>query len=99
MSETPLPELQQATLDRETLADLFRDVELAAELISVTRKDGAEDRAAEQELGLAEAHRLLASGATRGVQLRYRFQGVQWWDTLIGTPQGVRLVRIRHDFG
>jgi len=98
VSDIDLPDLQQAVLDEVTLADLFRDIELATELIGVTRKDGPESRAAEEPLTLVEAHELLRTGQTRSVQLRYRYEGTQWWDTLIRTPTGVRLVRVRHDF-
>ena len=98
MSDIDLPDLQQAVLDEATLADLFRDIELATELIGVTRKEGPETRAADDSLTLAEAHQLLRTGQTRSVQLRYRYEGVQWWDTLIRMPTGVRLVRVRHDF-
>lgn len=98
MSDIELPDLQQAELDEASLADLFRDVELAAELIAVTRKDGPEARACETSLTLAEAHDLLRTGRTRSIQIRYRYQGAQWWDTLLRTPTGVRLVRVRHDF-
>lgn len=98
MSDIELPDLQQADLDEATLADLFRDVELAAELIGVTRKDAPEVRATEEPLTLAEAHDLLRTGRTRSIQLRYRHDGAQWWDTLTRTPNGVRLVRVRHDF-
>jgi hypothetical protein len=32
------------------------------------------------------------------VQLRYRYRGRQWWDTLLRTEDGVRIVRIEQPF-
>ena len=49
-------------------------------------------------LTLADARRLLEERAVRGLQIRYRYDGADWWDTLMVLPEGWRLVRIRHEF-
>ncbi|MFW5877014.1 MAG: hypothetical protein ACOCXM_09775 [Myxococcota bacterium] len=95
----PLPDVHQAVLDGAGLDDLLRDVELAAELLGVTVKGGAHVHADEGEIPLSDARELLLDGAVRGMQLRYRFEGAEWWDTILRTPGGFRVVRIRHDFG
>jgi hypothetical protein len=98
--EIPLPPLQVATLDEATLGQLFFDVAHAAELLGVTFKGGATAHAhesADPRRALETARRLFAGGEGIGVQLRYRFQGATWLDTLMRAPGGVRLVRVRQD--
>ncbi len=93
---TPVTPVQEALLDEPTTRQLFFDIEHAAELIDVVYKGPGARRAdpVPATPSLADAHRALASG--HAVQLRYRFGGEEWWDTLIGTEAGVRLVRISH---
>ena len=40
---------------------------------------------------------LLTQGRVQGVQLRYRYRGVEWWDTVMRTSDGYRLVRMQQD--
>lgn len=99
--EIPQPaELHEALLDAATLARLFDDIALATELLEVTVKGARFQHAFQQAdrgpIQLEEARTLLLSGAVRGVQVRYRFDNAEWWDTLLNVPGGVRLVRIRH---
>jgi hypothetical protein len=42
------------------------------------------------------ARNALAAGVASAVQLRYRFGGQEWWDTLVRIEGGVRLIRISH---
>ncbi|WP_441285759.1 hypothetical protein ACSRUE_24855 [Sorangium sp. KYC3313] len=101
--EIRLPPLQEAVLDEATLDQLFFDLAEAAELVSVSLKGGATARAGDLPRagsggdGLALARRALGDGTALGVQIRYRFAGSEWWDTLLRTPSGVRLVRVRHE--
>ncbi|WP_437629583.1 hypothetical protein [Sorangium sp. So ce854] len=100
-TEIPLPPLQEAVLDEATLDRLFLDIAGAAEIVSVSLKAGATVRAGglprAEGAGdeLATARRALGDGTALGVQIRYRFGGSEWWDTLLRTPSGVRLVRVR----
>ncbi len=90
-----LPDLQDATLDEETVDRLFEDVASGAELLEVVLKGSAEGLTPDpHETSLTTARRALRDGAVFGVQLRYRFAGTEWWDTLIRMGGGVRLVRI-----
>ncbi|WP_437520279.1 hypothetical protein WME79_26305 [Sorangium sp. So ce726] len=99
--EIALPPLQEAVLDEETLDQLFFDIAEAAELVSVSFKAGATARAGDLPRAgsgsgeLALARRALRDGTALGVQIRYRFAGSEWWDTLLRIPSGVRLVRVR----
>jgi hypothetical protein len=92
-----LPPVSEALLDEETLARLFADLELAAEVLGVVvrRRAGRLVEAA-GDLTLADARALFDAGDADGVQIRYRHDGWEWRDTLMRTAQGVRLVRVRH---
>jgi len=97
LPDTPqLADLHEALLDAPTLDRLFDDIAAATELLEVTIKGGRLQRAGDAPVQLEAARALLASGAARGVQIRYRFEGAEWWDTLLTVSEGVRLVRIRH---
>lgn len=101
MSSTPdaeaLPSLQQADLDAETLARLVSDIQGLAVVDEVVLKGGGALMASPQRVTLTEAVEALQGGRIQGVQVRYRYQGQAWWDTLLRVPQGIRLVRITHD--
>lgn len=93
-----LPPLNEAILDRPTLEQLFLDIGAHTQLLDVAIKGGAREHAREVSPDLHTARQLLIDGAVRALQLRYRYDGKEWWDTLIVTPEGVKLVRIGHDW-
>lgn len=86
----PLTRLTRADLDPETLEALFNDLSTQVEIDTVLIKGDTTTRAAVG--GLAEARKALADGA-RAIQIRYRWQGEGWFDTLMRTAGGIRLVR------
>lgn len=96
--EVALPDVHEATLDAATEASLLNDIGALTEVLGVTLKGAATERVSERPLTLAEALDAWRSGAARGMQIRYRHQGVEWWDTLLRTPSGARLVRIAQRF-
>ncbi len=89
----PLPDLHQAVLDEAGLHELVRDLGRAARVLSVRLKAGA-GRRAEGEASLEQAARQLVSGALRGVQVRYGFEGRVWCDTMLRVSEGYRVVRM-----
>lgn len=93
---TPVTPVHEALLDDATTRQLFFDIEQAAELVDIVYKGPCARRAdpVPTTPSLADAHRALAKG--HSVQLRYRFGGEEWWDTLIRAATGVRLIRISH---
>lgn len=93
-----LPPVQIAVLDAATVDQLFFDIGAAAQLIEIVVKGGGELHAEAGPLDLARARDALVSRRILGVQLRYRHAGKEWWDTLMHTDGGVRLVRIEHTF-
>lgn len=98
MSDTQLAELHQAELDEATVDQLFADIAALTRVIEVLPKYDSRSYAPDAPITLDEARELLRAGTLRGVQVRYRHDGAQWWDTLMRTPTGVRVVRIRHEF-
>lgn len=93
-SQAPLPELQQQVLDAEMLADYRNDLEQLAELLEVKTRAAAPACGMDLPVPLREALEGLQQGRFRGVQVRYRFQGRSWWDTLLTGAGGIRLTRI-----
>lgn len=90
-------ELTEGVLDGPTLDALFADIAAHTELLDVYVKGGPERRASEGPADLVAARAALSGGA-RGVQLRYRWDGVEWRDTILVVPAGFRVVRTRVDF-
>jgi hypothetical protein len=91
-----VPPLADVLLDDTELAQLAFDLEHAAELLDVAiRPLGARRLAAAGRPSLGAALRAL-SERTASVQLRYRYRGEEWWDTLFPAGAGTRLVRISH---
>jgi hypothetical protein len=95
-----LPPVHEALLDLRTVDQLFADIATTTELLSVTMKGGATHRASPLVAGSADelerARRALLAGEIRGVQIRYLHDGKEWWDTLMLTREGVKLIRIDH---
>ncbi|HEY6556577.1 MAG TPA: hypothetical protein VI072_04860 [Polyangiaceae bacterium] len=87
-----LADVQDAVLDAATLDQLFFDLSQLAELLEVRLKGGASDYA-EAAPGLESARAALDAKAA--VQIRYRYAGAEWIDTLMPTGAGVRLVRMK----
>ncbi len=96
----PLPDLQQAEFDSDELARLVRDIAACAQITEIIPKYDASVHVPERPtLSLHDGHQLLLSRAARAVQFRYRYQGSDWWDTVMALPgERFRLVRIQHHF-
>ncbi len=99
-SEPYLPDLHTAELDAHGLNALLADIAALGEVTEIIPKQAAREQVTDgaTPLALDDVPGLFAKGA-RGVQIRYRFEGAEWWDTLMALPGGAfRLVRIQHDF-
>jgi ferredoxin-type protein NapG len=94
----PFPHMNQAELSNDEVGQLLNDIDQYAELLLVNLKSNTRSFTPEQRLGLEDARAAIESRSARGVQLRYRYEGDEWWDTLMLQPDGARLVRVRHDF-
>ena len=95
----PLVPLQEALLDAAMLGQLCFDLGQAAELVAIldrgARGAAPTPRPATRD-GLERVRAELVAGTLAAVQLRYRFAGEEWWDTVTRVPAGFRLLRISH---
>ena len=96
-TDKPLPELHQNVLDSETLAALVADLKACADILAVMPKAGP-GYVAPKEIELDEGARLLEAGELRGLQIRYRYQNAEWWDTLINRDGIIHITRIEQNF-
>ncbi len=92
-----LPVIHEAILNADTLNQLFDDVSQCTHLIEVIVKHDRLSQTPDANFSLEQARELFEHGSAMGIQLRYQYDGAQWWDTLMRTPAGTRIVRIRHD--
>ena len=98
-SRTELPELVDLPLSLQDVEQLLGDVEVFGEFPEVIPKFRAKGHVPENPtVTLAQAGPLLRNRTVRGLQLRYRFNGADWWDTIMVVSENYRLVRIRHEF-
>ncbi len=93
----PVPLMVEGVIDPPTLTRLFADLESAASVLGVREKGGPGAFAGADELSPAAALGRLLAGAARAVQVRYRFDGHEWTDTMLAVPTGFRVVRCRHE--
>lgn len=93
-----LPDVHEAILDQQTLDTYFRDLEHAAELLEVRAKGHQALRANESTLDLIRGRVLFEGKDVAGLQIRYNFEGIEWWDTLSWVDSKIRLIRIGHDW-
>ncbi len=97
-NELKLPELHQTILSPEMLEALFADLEVCTEVLAVMPKAGP-GYVTPEDIGLKEGQALLLDGTVRGLQIRYRYQNEEWWDTLINRDGPIHITRIQQNFG
>jgi len=95
-----LPPMREATLSQDELRQLFNDIEaLADEVLLMQRNRPAARATAAVAATAAQLHTardaLLAASIAR-LQIRYKWRGQAWIDTLEARGAQFRLVRIRH---
>jgi hypothetical protein len=93
-----LPDVHQAILDQETLSAYFLDLDQAAQVLEVRAKGHEALRANESTLDLLRGRVLFEGKDVASLQIRYNFEGIEWWDTLSWIAGEIRLVRIGHDW-
>ncbi len=88
-------EVFEGTLDGPDLTRVLRDIELCADVIEVRVKGGPQDYADANDCSFAQGSALLRDGRAVGLQIRYRHDGTEWWDTILRGGGGYRLIRTR----
>jgi hypothetical protein len=94
-ADVDFPEMHQGLLDQATIAQYFEDLE-HAHVYDVLVKGAPKRYAEEGSFDLSRGRELFQSGHVRGLQVRYRWNDADWWDTLMRSAQGVRIVRVQH---
>lgn len=102
MTPVATPQIHEAELTLELLADLFAALESSARILEVRVQGGRTSlSAAVGQQGAASQVRLgtlqdeLVRGVIRGVQIRYTHEGSDWIDTLLRRGPTLRLIRAR----
>jgi len=89
-----LSEIKEAILDDAQLRTLFADIATYGKVQEVTMKASPRSRP-ENVRRLPELYLKLVERRLYGAQIRYEFESAAWLDTLVTTPAGCRLVRVR----
>jgi|GEM_PF-2377018 len=89
-----LTEIKEAMLDDAELRKLFADIATYSRVEEVTMKASPRARS-EVVRRLPELYLKLIERRVYGAQIRYEFDSACWLDTLVTTPSGCRLVRVR----
>ncbi|MFO0935861.1 MAG: hypothetical protein U0798_05000 [Gemmataceae bacterium] len=93
----PVPLMVEGLLDASALKQLFSDLSASAQVLDVREKGGPVQYAETETIPLDAAGERLLSQISRAVQVRYRYSGYEWTDTVMALPAGYRVVRCRHD--
>ena len=93
----PVPLMVDGVIDSTTLRRLFADLATTATVLSVREKSGPSAYTSADELPPDATLARLLSGTARAAQVRYRFDGYEWSDTIMTIPNGFRVVRCRHE--
>jgi hypothetical protein len=92
-----VPIVVEGLLDATAVRQLFADLATHATLLSIRQKTNAESLSGTEERKADETIEGLLNGSMRAVQLRYRYEGAEWTDTLLRVAGGIRAVRCRHE--
>lgn len=97
MNPAELPQVLAGTIDHATLEALFADIVATGGLLAVVQRRGRMADPPRGPCALDEARQALLEGRVNGVQLRYRHQGREWWDTVKAAGPGTwQVVRVAH---
>ena len=90
-----LPEVFEASWCREQVDALFHDLQQGAAVSKVQVRTATSNSRPEEvtTVTLEQAREMLADGQARAMQIYYEFDGQTWCDTLLLTPDAIRIVR------
>jgi|GEM_PF-1046499 hypothetical protein len=89
----PIPLLVEGLISEQVLQQLFLDLVYAAAILSVQVKHDRFAQSSTASTTLDDACEQLKSRNVRAVQIRYLFDGSEWFDTIIRISDQFRVVR------
>ena len=97
VDQSILSGVYEGILTKTRLCEYFDNLEANARDVEIIVAKGcATVHGEECEWTLSECKIFFLNRSVRGVQLRYLYQHSEWWDTLMWTQRGMKLVRIHH---
>ena len=89
--EPELPELLEAEWSSDQVRQLFIDLAAGAEVQHVQLRTATDDRKAT----LAEAESAFIEALAKAIQVRYRYEGELWSDTILPGDPTTKIIRSR----
>lgn len=89
--DEPIPEVLLAEWSTDQILDLFSDLQEGAEVLFVQLRTSSSD----QPATLQDAKRSFVNGMALAIQVRYRFEGELWSDTILAGDPTSRIIRSR----
>jgi hypothetical protein len=93
----PVPMMVEGNLDDPSIERYLQELTTQAELIAIRAKGASMDYSMGLSAELSSTLQQLRDGSLRSVQINYLFSDDHWTDTLFQSPQGLRVVRCRHE--
>ncbi len=88
-----LPEILHAEWGRDQVAQLFANLAAGADVEHVQLRTETSDAA----VSLGEAEAAFRGGSAAAIQVRYRYDGQSWSDTILPGEPTTRIIRTRMD--
>ncbi len=92
-NEPEIPELLEAEWSRDQVQQLFSDLAAGAEVQYVQLRTASGDHSTT----LAEAATAFIERLARAIQVRYRFEGELWIDTILPGDPTTKIIRNRSE--
>ena len=89
-----LPDVYEGYLTSTQLTEFFRDIRQFAEVLDVFCKSAPRTMSGLRDAKLENVEAELMSGRARAVQVRYRFEGKEWRDTVLHDQGKFKVVRL-----
>lgn len=91
MTSDPLPDLLEAQWSREQMLQLFADLAAGADVHHVQLRTAGVDATVD----LSAAQAAFSAGQASAIQIRYRFEGENWSDTIMPGRDSSKIIRSR----
>lgn len=94
-TDDSVPEVLQAEWPRHQILTYFADLRAGADVDHVQVRSRGPQGIEDRKTTLQQADALFAAGDAQAIQIKYRFDGEAWCDTLLPQADGTKVIRIR----